>query len=324
MIQLDDEPAVQVLFRDISSGQEIRYEAQISRAVFCYSSEPMMVTDAQGVITLVNPAFTETTGFTADETQGAKVSILSSGYHDQAFYSDMWSALLTDGEWEGEITNRRKDGELYVRRTDISAIRNNRDEITQYICVMGDITEQKQELDKIRFQAMHDPLTGLPNRASFISEARRTLETVKQSRQKFAVFFIDLDGFKPVNDTHGHLAGDQLLAVIAQRLSGFVGDQGIVARVGGDGFLVLINHVDELEDTLVTAKELCAVVREPLTIKRFTVSVGASVGVSVYPDHAEHELALIDQADKAMYQAKTSGKGSARMATPLSGVLIHS
>lgn len=314
MIQFEDQPAVQVLFRDISSEQEIRYEAQISRAVFRYSSEPMMVTDANGIITLVNPAFTETTGFSQNEVQGLKASVLSSGYHDDNFYQGMWLALMTQGEWEGEITNRRKDGELYIQRTHISAIRNGRGEITQYICVMGDITEQKQELEKIRFQAMHDPLTGLPNRASFIAEARNLLEAARQGEQKVAALFIDLDGFKPVNDTYGHLVGDQLLVAIAERLSGFVSQQDVVARVGGDEFLVLLNKIGASDEVLVAAEELSAVISEPLTINGSDVSVGASVGVAVYPDHAQHELALIDQADKAMYAAKTSGKGTARMA----------
>ncbi|WP_086480546.1 sensor domain-containing diguanylate cyclase [Oceanospirillum sanctuarii] len=314
LIQFEGEPAIQVMFRDISSEQEMRYEAQISKAVFRYSSEPMMVTDANGIIRLVNPAFTEETGFDADEVQGQKASVLSSGYHDQSFYRRMWLALMAEGEWEGEITNRKKSGELYVQRTHISAIRDANDEISQYICVMGDITEQKQELEKIRFQAMHDPLTKLPNRAYFIAEVHKALAEAKAYDQKLAVLFIDLDGFKPVNDTYGHLVGDQLLVAIAERLSVYVADRGLVARVGGDEFLVMLTGELYLSMVEQTAGELSALVAESLELDGVEISVGASVGAAVYPDHGDHELALINLADKAMYEVKSAGKGQAKLA----------
>lgn len=313
LIQFEGEPAIQVMFRDISSEQEMRYEAQISKAVFRYSNEPMMVTDASGIIRLVNPAFSEVTGFDAEEVQGEKASVLSSGYHDQSFYRRMWLALMAEGEWEGEITNRKKSGELYVQRTHISAIRDANEEISQYICVMGDITEQKQELEKIRFQAMHDPLTKLPNRAYFIAEVHKSLAAAKAHGQKLAVLFIDLDGFKPVNDTYGHLVGDQLLVAIAERLSAYVSERGIVARVGGDEFLVMLTGALDLYVVTQTANELSELVAEPLELDGINISVGASVGAAVYPDHGEHELALINLADKAMYEVKSAGKGRAKL-----------
>lgn len=314
LIQFEGEQAVQVLFRDISSEVEMRYESQISKAVFRYSNESMMVTDANGVIRLVNPAFTEATGFSQEEVKGRKASVLSSGYHDANFYRDMWLSLMREGEWEGEITNRKKAGDLYIQRTHISAIRNGNGDITQYACVMGDVTEQKQELEKIRYQALHDPLTRLPNRPCFIAEVNQALECARLNDEKLAVLFVDLDGFKPVNDTYGHLMGDQLLVALAGRLSAFAEGRGAVARVGGDEFLVMLNDSVDLSSAERSGRELSALVGSAVIVEGVRLVVGASVGVSVYPDHGSDALTLIDQADKAMYQIKVSGKGSSRLA----------
>lgn len=309
LIQFEGQLAVQVMFRDISSEQEMRYEAQISKAVFRYSNEPMMVTDIDGVIQLVNPAFTDVTGFSAMEAQGVSVSLLSSGYHDRSFYHRMWHELKTVGEWDGEITNRKKSGELYVQRTHISALRDSSGMVSQYICVMGDITEQKQELEKIRYQALHDPLTNLPNRSYFTAEAHKALSEARVDGQKLAVLFADLNGFKPVNDTHGHLVGDQLLVAIAKRLSSFVADRGVVARVGGDEFLILLKNVSSLHEVEVAAAGVSRVVSQPLDLNGLQISVGVSVGSSVYPDHGTDELTLINLADKAMYDVKSAARG---------------
>lgn len=311
-IQFEGEPAVQVMFRDISGEQETRFEAQLSRAVFRHSHEPMMVTTPEGVISLINPAFTEVTGFTADQAIGKNASILSSGHHDQHFYTEMWRHLLAEGEWEGEMTNRKKDGEIYIQRAHISAIRGLHDEVTQFICVMSDITEQKKELENIRFQAMHDPLTRLPNRALFTSTVRKAANG--NDGQHFAVLFIDLDGFKPVNDTHGHLLGDKLLVALARKLSGAVKNNDMVARVGGDEFLVLLMDIDNSQQAQDVAERLIRLIKEPLIIDHAELHLGASIGIAIHPDHAIDELSLIDKADKAMYQVKRSGKGRALLA----------
>lgn len=313
-IHFEGESATQVLFRDISSEQETRYEAQISKAVFRHSHEPMMVTDAKGTISLVNPAFTEVTGYEPEEVQGRNASLLSSGYHDADFYQQMWDELLDEGEWEGEMTNRRKDGEIYIQRAHMSAIRGLHDEITQFICVMGDITEQKKELETMRFQALHDPLTKLPNRILFTSEVRKTIALFDKEQKKFAVLFIDLDGFKPVNDTYGHLLGDKLLIALAKKLSGAIKKHDAVARVGGDEFLVLLREVESGEMALQVAERLNHLIGEPISIDGIDIHVGGSIGVAVYPDHAQSEVSLIDQADKAMYQVKHAGKGRAVLA----------
>lgn len=313
-IQFEGQPATQVLFRDISAEQETRYEAQISKAVFRHSHEPMMVTDAKGIISLVNPAFTDVTGFEPEDVQGKNASILSSGYHDSGFYECMWQVLLAEGEWEGEMTNRRKDGEIYIQRAHMSAIRGLHNDISQFICVMGDITEQKKELESMRFQALHDPLTRLPNRILFTSEVRKVIAIAEKEQRKFAVLFIDLDGFKPVNDTYGHLLGDKLLVALAKKLSGAIKKQDTVARVGGDEFLVLLREVDNGEMALAVAERLSVLVAEPVAIDDIEVHVGASIGVAVYPEHSGDELTLIDRADKAMYKAKHSGKGRAILA----------
>lgn len=315
-IHFEGQPATQVLFRDISSEQAARYEAQISRAVFKHTHEPMMVTDAKGDITLVNAAFTKVTGYEALDVQGQNASILSSGYHDETFYLAMWEELRTEGQWEGEITNRRKNGEIYIQRAHMSAIKGFQNQTSHYICVMSDITEQKRELESIRFQALHDPLTHLPNRVLFISEAKKALTSAKNNQQKCAVLFIDLDGFKPVNDTHGHLVGDKLLKALAKKLSGAVKHDDMVSRVGGDEFLVLLRHIETPEAAMVVAERLITLVKEPLLIEGIHLRLGASIGVAIYPDHAKTESELIDLADQAMYRVKRTDKGHAYLATP--------
>ncbi|MBB1487027.1 sensor domain-containing diguanylate cyclase [Oceanospirillum sediminis] len=323
-IQFEGEPAVQIMFRDISGEQETRFEAQLSRAVFRHSHEPMMVTDADGVISLVNPAFTEVTGFDADDVQGENASVLSSGYHDDQFYEQMWQHLQKEGEWEGEMTNRRKDGKIYIQRAHISAIRGLHGDITQFICVMSDITEQKKELENIRFQAMHDPLTRLPNRVLFTSEVRKAVASSDDHQSHFAVLFMDLDGFKPVNDTYGHLLGDKLLIALARKLSGAVKQQDLIARVGGDEFLVLLKDIEDDQQALAVAERLIALICEPIVLDGHELHLGASIGIAVYPEYARDELTLIDKADKAMYQVKRSGKGRALLADKASDLPVES
>lgn len=313
-IYFEGEPATQVLFRDISSEQEARYEAQISRAVFKYTHEPMMVTNAKGQIILVNSAFSQVTGYDAEDVYDQNAAILSSGYHDTAFYSKMWEALLAEGQWEGEITNRRKNGEIYIQRAHMSAIHGFQDQITHYICVMSDITEQKRELESIRFQALHDPLTHLPNRVLLISETKKALVSAHKAQYKCALLFIDLDGFKPVNDNYGHLVGDKLLKALAKKLSGAIKQDDMVARVGGDEFLVLLRYIEDETDALSVAERLIELIKAPLIIDGIHLFVSASVGVSIYPDHASDESVLIDLADQAMYRVKHANKGRAQLA----------
>lgn len=316
-IQFEGELAVQVMFRDISSEQEMRYESQISKAVFRYTNEPIMVTDTSGIITLVNPAFTQVTGYLPEDVQGEKVSILSSGYHDASFYQAMWRVLSKEGDWEGEITNRKKNGEIYIQRTHISAIHDISESVTQYICVMSDITEQKQELEAIRYQALHDPLTRLPNRSCFIAEAEASLERAHERNIGLAVLFIDLDGFKPVNDTYGHLAGDKLLITIAERLSAHVSGNDIVARVGGDEFLVLLTDFDRLEQVAAFAAQLSKAVSEPVMIDDISLCVGASIGYALYPAQGSSISSLIALSDKNMYQVKYERKSRRSDRSPL-------
>ncbi|WP_078745255.1 diguanylate cyclase domain-containing protein [Oceanospirillum multiglobuliferum] len=316
-IHFEGKPATQVLFRDISSEQAARYEAQISRAVFKHTHEPMMVTDAKGQIILVNAAFTQVTGYESLDVQHENASILSSGYHDESFYLAMWDELKAEGQWEGEITNRRKNGEIYIQRAHMSAIKGFQNQVTHYICVMSDITEQKRELESIRFQALHDPLTHLPNRILFISEVKKAISSAKNNKQQCAVLFIDLDGFKPVNDNYGHLVGDKLLKALAKKLSGAVKHDDMVSRVGGDEFLVLLRNIDDEHGAMTVAERLIALVKEPLLIDGISLHLGASIGGAIYPDHALNELELIDLADQAMYQVKRTDKGRAHLCTPV-------
>ncbi|SEI93205.1 PAS domain S-box-containing protein/diguanylate cyclase (GGDEF) domain-containing protein [Allopseudospirillum japonicum] len=314
-ILFGEHAAEQFLFRDLSAQALSRAEAQLSRTLFEYASEPMMLTDNQGYIQMVNPAFTQMTGYLASEAQGQSVALLSSQMHDKSFFKQLWQTLHTQGEWTGEITNRRRDGSLYIQKTRINAIYDHHQHIYQYACVMTDITEQKREMDAIRHRALHDALTGLANRHHFEQEGAQALQTALQDSLYICVLFIDLDGFKPINDTYGHLIGDELLKVVAQRLQASVKEQDLVARIGGDEFLVLLTQLHDKPSALKIAQRIQEILLRPVTLDtQIQVHVGASIGMAYAPEHAQEIGLLVECADQAMYQGKHTGKGQIRIA----------
>jgi len=297
---------------DISAHKEAEREQRLSAAVFRTSAEGMMVCDANNCIIFVNPAFTRITGYVLDEVIGKDPKLLSSGRHPQEFYKELWDTLKKGGHWLGEIWNRRKDGEVYVQRVTISIIRNERGVIENYISVFSDTTEEKERQQKLHFKANYDALTELPNRTLLEDRLHNAIPKMKRDKAKLAIIFIDLDGFKPVNDTHGHLAGDRMLQGVAKRFTTCVRESDTVARIGGDEFVILCLDIHSPEDVEKLAQNLIDCLEKPFDWAGNDIHLGASIGISLCPDDGEDALRLVEQADKAMYEAKHAGKGTFR------------
>lgn len=300
--------ATQLMFRDISDIKQRRNAAKIAKQVLEHTTEAIMVTDNNARIILTNPAFTALTGYTEKQALNQKTSLLRSGHHDPDFYDVLWNDLQHSGQWVGEIANRKRSGEVYIQKTNISAVYDKAGDISHFVCVMSDITEQKRTFDTIRFQALHDTLTKLPNRIHFEARAGKVLARARHKSDLFAILFIDLDNFKPINDTHGHLLGDKLLISLAEKLSSALRPSDMVSRLGGDEFLVLADELSRPEEAHQLAERIMQMVATPVVIDDIELQVSASIGISIYPAHGDNIDNLIHTADQAMYHAKSLGK----------------
>ncbi|WKE67017.1 EAL domain-containing protein [Gallaecimonas kandeliae] len=286
-------------------------EQSLAASVFANSYEGIMITDADNLIVDVNPAFSRITGYKVEEVRGKKPSLLSSGRQGEDFYQAMWQSLVDTGAWRGEIWNRRKSGEVYAEILAISVVRDATGRIQHHIGVFSDISQQKAQENELAHIANYDTLTGLPNRRLLNELLGRSLAQADRKGQGLAICFIDLDGFKPINDQYGHQTGDMLLVEVAKRLQKTVRQMDVVARLGGDEFVLLLTELDELDDLESlrhSLDRLLAAVSAPFTIEGVPMQVSASIGVSLYPqDKAAPEI-LLRRADQAMYRAKQSGK----------------
>lgn len=282
---------------------------RMAKTVFHHVSEAILITDEQGVILDVNEAFTHITGFSREEALGQTPSILSSGHHDAAFYASLWQDLQQQGHWKGEVWNRRKSGEVYTELLTINAVTNARGEIRQYVAIFSDITLQKEEQTDLQHRANHDALTGLPNRSLFMDRLQQSFASVKRHGGRLAVVFLDLDGFKPVNDTYGHDAGDRVLQEVAERVQSCLREEDTLARVGGDEFVLLLQRQQDMSTTLKLLQRVLSEVARPYHWGEHLLHVSASLGISLYPNtEANTPEKLMQQADQAMYRAKNGGK----------------
>lgn len=275
--------------------------------LFEISHDGVLIVDAQNNIVSINAAFTDITGYTAEDVIGKNPRLLSSGRQSREFYADMWKALIELGHWQGEVWNRRKDGSVYLERLDIHTITDAYNNVVSRIGNFNDITLEKYKQEAIAHQAQHDFLTNLPNRLLFCDRFKQQLAFATRHTKKFAVIYIDLDKFKPVNDTLGHQVGDQLLIAVAERLSELVREIDTVSRFGGDEFAILVSEVDTINDVSTLASKVIYALNQPFLLDKYTVNVSASIGVALYPDHGTDMETLINNADTAMYQAKRSG-----------------
>ena len=279
----------------------------LAETIFKATDEAMLITDADQIILSVNPAFERVTGYSAAEAVGQTPKLLSSGRHDMSFYSEMWKTLLEGGHWHGEIWNRRKNGELYFQRITLSVLRDDGGDILNYVAVFSDITDSKREADRLHHLVSHDSLTRLPNRTLLQDRLEQALAQASRKSTPAALMFIDLDGFKQVNDRLGHLIGDRLLEAVADRLNGCVRESDTVARVGGDEFVILLPEVKSSGDARKLAAKLLSKLSAPFMFAEGTASIGASIGIALYPRDGESGEALLSAADEAMYQAKRKG-----------------
>ena len=265
------------------------------------------ITDLEGSILYVNDAFSAVTGYPRDAVLGQNPRVLQSGRHPPAFYQAMWRAVLGRGRWQGEIWNRRRTGEVYPEWLSISALRDPAGVVRNYFAVFRDISEHKREEEALVHRALHDPLTDLPNRDLFLEQLDQAVRLHRRRRERLAVLFLDLDGFKEVNDRLGHRAGDDVLRKVAGRLRHVLRASDVVARLGGDEFTALLGGITAEREVARCAAKLQAVIAEPMPLARGTCRVRASVGVAIYPDHATRPEELLQVADARMYRAKRRG-----------------
>ena len=291
---------------------EKQAELQLADTVFHNTAEAIVVTDPQGLIISINPAFEVITGYAFDEVKGRKMSVLSSGEHPRDFYEALWWRLLAERQWQGEVINRRKNGDIYTQQLTISTVSDAHGAVLQYVGTFSDITEQKAALQKIEFMAYHDALTGLPNRLLGEQRAREAMVRAHRYGYQVAVLFMDLDHFKLVNDTYGHSVGDQLLQAVASRLRRQVRAEDTLCRISGDEFMLILEHLRDSTNVASTCDHVLAALAEPYQIDGRMVQTSLSVGVAVYPGDGESVADLLRKADTAMFEAKQAGRNTYR------------
>ena len=282
---------------------------QQAAIVFSTAQEALVVTDPDGTISAVNPSFSVITGYEEDEVVGRNMSLLNSGRHDHAFYSQMWATLLSTSHWRGEIWNRRKSGQVYPELLSIRAVSDGTGGVSGYVASFTDLSSIKQSQSQLDHIAHHDALTDLPNRLLFLTLLDHAV-TQARDRSKCAVLFLDLDRFKAINDSLGHEAGDMALVEVAHRLRGALGDRDTLARYGGDEFMVLVHDVVSPQQAALTATRLIACLSQPLSLPGASeVFLGASVGIAMYPEDGVLPQQLVQRADAALARAKSGGRG---------------
>lgn len=301
---------------DLSTARERENKLRLYGELFEHSNEAILITDRDNRIVAVNPAFTRITGYGAEEVLGRNPRFLSSGRRDRAFYRRMWQALQRTGHWEGEIVNRRKDGREYHEWLSISVIRDEQGEIQNYVAIFTDISGLKDAYAQVEFLAYHDPLTLLPNRVLLRDRLQQAIGEASREGRQVALFYLDLDNFKHVNDSLGHGVGDRFLQEIARRLRGCLRESDTVSRQGGDEFAIILPHVRQADRIVTTIEKIRTALSAPIDLQGQQVRASFSIGVALYPDDGKDIDTLIKHADVAMYHAKEAGRDTYRFFTP--------
>ncbi len=294
---------------DITERRQAQEKLQLAAGVFTHALEGILITAPDATIIEVNAAFTRITGFSREEAIGQNPRILCSGRHDPNFYAAMWDALTQQGHWSGEIWNRRKGGEVFAELLTISAVRNAAGTTQQYVALFSDITASKDHQSRLEHIAHFDALTNLPNRVLLADRLQQAMVHAQRRQQQVAVAYLDLDGFKTINDHHGHVTGDTVLVTLAQRMKEALREGDTMARIGGDEFVAVLIDLDDTSASAPLLMRLLAAAAQPVQVGELTVQVSASVGVTFYPQAKDIDAdQLLRQADQAMYQAKLAGK----------------
>ncbi|CAA7616943.1 PAS domain S-box/diguanylate cyclase (GGDEF) domain-containing protein (modular protein) [Candidatus Terasakiella magnetica] len=310
------EPYLWSTIEDISARKQAEEATQQAASVFHNTAEAIVITDPQARILSVNPAFTQITGYSADDAIGRSPAILKSDRHGPVFYKEMWASLLETGQWQGQIWNRRKDGQAYLAWQTISSVTDDKGQVVRFVSVSSDVTELHLKDEQIRHQAYHDALTGLPNRLLLQDRLGHAIEVARRERERVAVMFIDLDRFKVVNDSLGHKAGDTLLVEAAKRLQERLRKSDTIARLGGDEFVVVLSFFETLGEVAEVAESIIGRFQQPIPLLGHDMHVTASVGVALFPRDGSDVDTLMMNADTAMYRAKEAGRSTFRFFDP--------
>ena len=298
-----------VVFLDITDRKQAEEKQKLAASVFTHADEGILITDADANIIDSNEAFTYITSYTKEEVLGQNPRILSSGRHEKAFYIALWRDLIDKGHWYGEIWNRRKNAEVYAVMQNISAVRDAQGKTQHYVALFSDITMLKAHESQLEHLAHYDTLTLLPNRALLADRLRQYMAQTHRRGQMMALAYLDLDGFKCINDTHGHQAGDHLLITVSDRMKQTLREGDTLARIGGDEFVAVLNDLNDVSVSVQMLDRLLMAAAEPLLVGDLVLKVSASIGVTFYPQAEDIEPdQLLRQADQAMYQAKLSGR----------------
>jgi diguanylate cyclase (GGDEF)-like protein/PAS domain S-box-containing protein len=292
--------------RHRAERQKLREQAYLHAQVYKATTDGIIITNTSGRIVDVNQSFSDITGYTREEALGQNPSMLSSGEQDRTFYKNMWSEISRTGRWQGEIHNRKKDGGLFIEWLRISAVKDSEGKTIQYVGVISDITAKKQTEQELHRNAHHDALTGLPNRLSLDQLLQQEINHSDRDGTELALLYIDLDRFKPINDSYGHLTGDVVLKTVAQRLGSVIRKADNIARYGGDEFIALLSGITNRHIIEEIISRMQSELRKPIEVNGRQHVIGASIGIAIYPTDTEDATQLIIKADEAMYQAKHS------------------
>ncbi len=296
-----------ILFFDITHKKELDNKRMLFEQVYMHAQEGIMVTDKNKNILSVNPAFENITGYESYEVLGSQPSILSSGNHAKSFYENVFKAIQKNGEWRGEIWNKTKMGKVYPQLLSISEVKDRDNNLINYVAVFTDISEQKKTEQKLEKLAHNDALTGLPNRLMFTLHLEREIKRANRTKQSCALLFLDLDRFKVINDSLGHDYGDKLLVMVAQRLNNALRDTDLLARLGGDEYVVLITDYNTDEDIACLASKISTLLQRPFRFKdNIEANIDVSIGIAQFPKDAVTAKDLLKYSDASMYQAKRS------------------
>lgn len=293
---------------DIRERRKIEEKLRLSAKVFESSRDAIIISDHDNKIISVNQAFSEITGYSSEEIIGKNPNVLRSGRHDREFYQQLWSELKHKGHWQGEIWNRRKNGEIYPEWISISPVYDTTNDVSHFIAIFSDITDIKTSEAHIEFLANYDPLTQLPNRRLFIDRLDQAIKTATREKNRLAVLFFDLDHFKTINDSLGHSIGDQMLIDVGGRINSCMREIDSLSRLSGDEFAALITDIDDISDVITVVKKIIEVIRNVFKIDQYELHVTISVGISIFPNDGENYEVLLKNADTAMYCAKNNGR----------------
>jgi len=304
------------VMRDIREQRKNEESLRLSSKVFESSRDAIIISDAENSIISVNQAFTEITGYDKAEAIGKNPSMLQSGRHDPIFYQQLWSDLTTTGYWQGEIWNRRKNGEIFPEWISVSLVYDIHHEISHFIAIFSDITHLKDTEADIEFLANYDPLTKLPNRRLFVDRLDQSIKNAAREKTRLAVLFFDLDHFKDINDSLGHSTGDLMLIEVGNRINSCMRESDSVSRLSGDEFAAVINDIHDIGSVITVVQKIIDAIRLGFKIHEYELHVTISIGISVYPNDGDHYELLLKNADTAMYCSKHNGRDNFEFFSP--------